>query len=316
MSVDQKLLESFSSDQLIHASEFLEKIYVHDKTNIELNTENDITIFVTLIQASHNITMKQKLFFSLSVNSQKQCFTNLIYQDQANLLTSIKNNTLLIALFSLLEPSLQHEFLTNCFKTHIHIFNTIKTSLKPSFTMQHGLIIEKSKISQQQSDSYRNTLISYIKDPSFSIQDIVSFVDSLQQTLENDDLDIFVRLIFDDFKALKLPLTSKEIFSSYLKFFHISVSLVVMFPNHSDTLDSIIEHFLLSLDSISSADWVLKILDQLPIYILKKCCTSISVYEKIKNNKKRNIYMKFYKLINDYIQSDSDSNIKTAMHQL
>ena len=316
MSINQKLLESFSSDQVMLASNFLETIYIHEQTNIELNNDNEISTFSTLIQASTVETMKCNLFFSLSVNSQKKCFSNLIYSDQSCLLLNVNNNNLLVSLFSTLEPSLQNEFLTTCFKTHVSIFNTIKRSLKPSFSIQNGLIIEKSKISPQQSDSYRNTLFSYLQDSSFTIEDITTFVDSIQQSLDDDDLNDFVKLTFHDFSNLRLSLNSKENFLSYLKFFHISVSLVVMFPNHSPTLDSIIEYFLLSLDTIKSPSWIIKILEQLPIYILKKCCTSISVYEKIKNNKKRNVYMKFYKLINDYLQSNSEGNIKIVMNQL
>ncbi len=81
--------------------------------------DNEITTFSTLIQASFVETMKCNLFFSLSVNSQKKCFSNLIYSDQSCLLLNVNNNNLLVSLFSTLEPSLQNEFLTTCFKTHV-----------------------------------------------------------------------------------------------------------------------------------------------------------------------------------------------------
>tara|TARA_Y100001970_G_C14194361_1_gene837207 strand:+ start:620 stop:1570 length:951 start_codon:yes stop_codon:yes gene_type:complete len=316
MSINRKILDSFSEKDVMLASTFLENIYIHDHTNIDLNTDEDLMIFSSLIQASSNNKMKYKLFLSLSVIAQKQCFPKLIYQDQCFLLTTIKNTQLLISLFSILETSLQHDFLTTCFKTHIDIFNKIKKSLKPSFKIQHGLIIEQSKITSQQSNSYLKTLLSYIQDPSFSVNDITSFVDSLQQTLENDDLNYFVELTFNEFSKLKLPLTSKESFSAYLKFFHISVSFVVMYPSHSPVLDTIIDYFLMSLESIKSDSWIIKILDQLPLYILKKCCASISLYEKIKHNKKRNLYMKYFKLIHSHIESGSKGNIKEAMTQL
>ena len=102
MSIDQKLLESFSSDQVMLASNFLETIYIHEQTNIELNNDNEITVFSTLIQASAVETMKCNLFFSLSVNSQKKCFANLIYSDQSCLLLNVNNKNLLVSLFSVI----------------------------------------------------------------------------------------------------------------------------------------------------------------------------------------------------------------------
>ena len=125
MSIDQKLLESFSADQVMLASNFLETIYIHDQTNVELNNDNEITVFSTLIQASAEETMKCNLFFSLSVNSQKKCFSNLIYSDQSCLLLNINNNNLLVSLFSALEPSLQNEFLTK-------MFTIVSKSIKPT----------------------------------------------------------------------------------------------------------------------------------------------------------------------------------------
>tara|TARA_Y100000591_G_scaffold331771_1_gene366724 strand:- start:791 stop:1741 length:951 start_codon:yes stop_codon:yes gene_type:complete len=316
MTINRKILESFSDGDVKIAASFLENIYLHNHTNLDLNSDLDSTIFAKLIQASSNNSMKYRLFVSLSVISQKKCFANLIYSDQFILLTNIKNSQLLISLFLTLEKSLQHEFLTSCFKTHISIFNTIKKALKPSFKMNHGLIVEQAKISSQQKLSYQKTLLSYLQDPSFSIQDVNSFVDSLKETLEDDDLGNFVENLFTEFGKLKLPLSSKESFASYLKFFNIAVSLVVMYPSHSLLLDAIIDHFLLSLDTIQSDSWILKILEQLPIYILKKCCISISLYEKIKHNKKRNLFMKYYKLIHAHINSVSTGNLKEAMAQV
>ena len=141
MTINRKILESFSDGDVKIAASFLENIYLHNHTNLDLNSDLDSTIFAKLIQASSNNSMKYRLFVSLSVISQKKCFANLIYSDQFILLTNIKNSQLLISLFLTLEKSLQHEFLTSCFKTHISIFNTIKKALKPSFKMNHGLIV-------------------------------------------------------------------------------------------------------------------------------------------------------------------------------
>ena len=315
MSIDRSLLKSLTSDQVTRASAYLEQIYSQNKKNISLEP-TDLVLFSTLIQASLLPDMKQKLFFSLSVASQKECFTSLIYSDQYILLTGIKNTELLTSLFSTLEPSLQHDFLTTTFKNHPKVYSQLKQANKPSSTLNHGNIIEKTNTSSQQLKSFQTTLFTYIQDPSFSPSDVLSYVESIIKTLDSNALDTFVESTFTTFLKLKIPLTSKEHFASYLKFFNVSVTFVVMHPQHGSILDSIIDTFLMSMEAIKDDIWVIKILDQIPLFILKKCCLSLSRCEKIKNNRKRNLFLKFYKLLSNHSKTVSEGNIVVAMNQI
>jgi len=315
MSIDRSLLETLTSDQVTRASAYLEKIYSQNKTNISLEP-SDFVLFSTLIQASLLPEMKQKLFFSLSVASQTECFTTLIYSDQCMLLIGIKNTELLKSLFLTLEPSLQHDFLTMAFKSHPKVYNQLKQANKPSSTLNHGNIIEKTNTSSQQLKSFQTTLFTYIQDPSFSPSDVLTYVESIIKTLDSNALDTFVESTFTTFLKLKIPLTSKENFASYLKFFNVSVTFVVIHPQHGSILDSIIDTFLMLMEAITDDKWVIKILDQIPVFILKKCCLSLSLYEKIKNNRKRNLFLKFYKLLSNHSKAVSEGNIVIAMNQI
>ena len=180
--------------------------------------------------------------------------------------------------------------------------------------MREGVIIGKSDINDRQCDAYKDKLLQQIKDPDYTQQDVSEYISSLQSILKESDLEQLVKSFLDAFNKLNLPLQSKEDFAAYLKFFEISVHMSVLFPQYSSILDSIINQFLISLSAINSEEWHLIILNQIPLYILKKCCTNFTEYEKIKDNKIRNIYFKFYKLIEKNKNNEKIESIKTAMN--
>ena len=115
-----------------------------------------------------------------------------------------------------------------------------------------------------------------------------------------------------------MALNSTENYLAYLKFFECSVSMVVSCPESNASLEKNIEYFLQQLAKLKREgdEWILKILNQLPLFILKKCCLMVSQYEQFKNSQKRQSYLNLFKIIQKNIDTEHAGYIKIAMNQL
>tara|TARA_B100001989_G_C24485755_1_gene436852 strand:- start:14 stop:964 length:951 start_codon:yes stop_codon:yes gene_type:complete len=314
MSINETLLAKLDSKQVIFASKILEQIFLKKEKNIQIETQEEENIICTLIAASEKASMKYNIFIHLNSQSQKNCFLKLTFSDQEQLLIQIKNTTLIVSLFNKLENVLQKEFLTHCYQKKPELFQKLKKALKPNISIKQGIIIGKSNVGTRQCIIYKEKLLHQITDPQFSKKEVTAYINSLLSTLNEKDFESLTELFFNAFKELNLPLSNKEEFASYLKFFEISVQMTVLHPQYNKLLESILDHFLISLTKINSSEWHLKILNQLPLFILKKCCENFSQYEKIKNKKIRTIYFNFFKLIENNLNNDQLETIKTAMN--
>ena len=314
MSINEQLLSKLNANQVVTASEILEKIFLKKEKNIIIESEDTQNLITTLIKASEKPTMKYTIFIHLEGQTQKICFKKLEFQDQQDILLNIRNTALISALFNELEDILQKEFLIYCYKKKPSLYQKLKKALKPSISINHGIIIGKSTIGSRQCIIYKDKLLKQIQSPSNTKEDLSTYISSLESILNEKDLESLTELLFTAFKDLQLPLNSKEHFAIYLKFFETSVHLAVLNPQHNTILDNILDHFLISLTALKSDEWHLKILNQLPLFILKKCCSNFSQHEKVKNQKLRNTYLKFYKLIEDNSHNSDIEMIKTAMN--
>ena len=316
MNIDKTILETLTSKQILFSTQFLENVFLKNKTDILIESSDEITSITTLIKSSNKQSMKSILFFALNKQSQHTIFNQLPFSDQTTLLLNSDNKSLTLFLYKELEPSLQNEFMIECYKKNIELFKEIKKSLRPNISIHKGIIIERAKINKTLSTSYISKLISQITDPAVTISQTKQFALSLQKTLSEQDLETLTSNFFKYFNSLKLKIDSKENFTTYLKFFEVSVPLIVLHPSNISTLDLIIEHFLLSLDNLTSQEWIIKLLNQVPSFILNKCCYEIHHFEKVKNISKRNIYCRYNNLLLENINKTYANNIKEAINQV
>jgi len=316
MNIDKSIIESMSSEEVLFATSFLENVFIKNETNITIEDKTQINIITTLIKASKKDKMKSTLFFALTTQTQETIFNLLTFNNQSLLLLQTKTISLSMKLYTQLEPSLQNQFMIECFKKNQNLFKSIKQKLRPNISIHQGIIIEKTKINENLSASYISKLIHLITNQETSIGQTKEFALSLQTILAEKDLELLTTQFFNYFSKLELKLESKENFVTYLKFFEISVPLIVLYPSNSNTLNRIIEQFLLSLNNLTSQDWIIKLLNQVPAFILNKCCYEIHNFEKIKNANKRNIYCRYNNLVKENLNKDYANNIKEAINQV
>ena len=316
MAINDSLLKHIAPKELVKASEFLNAVFVENVSQLIVDSPDDIRLLALLVRASDTKSVKTGLFFSLDISSKKRCFEQLPFLDQYIVLLHCKNASLVFTLFQLLEPSLKEQCLDRCFQEDPEQFKFIKKALRPSLSFQQGVMIEKAPVGNQSCQDYAKTIMEHLLDTTMSAQEIKAFVHQLQNSLDDADLEIVASTLFRLFYDKKLPLLSKDNFNAYLKFFDISVPLLVLFPHNMSSIDPILTHFLVSLDSLPSAEWIVKILDQVPLFILKKCCEKLSQHERIKSSKTRLLYAKFFAILTKQLDQDYASNIRTAFNQL
>ena len=85
-----------------------------------------------------------------------------------------------------------------------------------------------------------------------------------------------------------------------------------LFPSCEESLDSIIETKINVLSAFSSSDWLIKVINQYPIYFIKQLIKRLSKYERISQFEKRNRYCKLLKIIQDNMNHPDAADVRYA----
>ena len=108
---------------------------------------------------------------------------------------------------------------------------------------------------------------------------------------------------------------SFSISSTPILFSSIAVFLVV-FQEFTDLLIESLDMFLMGLDHLPTDVWKIKVMNQLPEFIIKMSLQRLQIFERIQNLKKRNLFCKLFELVKQSLDLDYANHIRFAFDQL
>jgi len=296
MAINTEILSALTPDDIQVATSYLEDVFVHQHLQQDPSAEC-LAIIARLIQSCSNPSLKKQLFLPLNPPDMTTCFLALPFAEQRLLLAIIENLRVLHLLHNQLDKAQQQDVLLHYYNHTPAAFIRLRQALNPRLAMQEGIVIEKSRISANQCELYAQRIIELMQGPQASLQEAGRYLHSLTDVLDIRDNEKLTEFIFRQFQQLNIRVDSKENFSVYLTFFELAIQRVVTHPIHTPLLHGILTPFLYQLTAIQSPHWILKLLDQLPLFILKKCIGLLSEHETIRDPKKRHAFLRLYQLI-------------------
>jgi len=314
MTIDQSLLKTFNEEDVRKASYVLEQIFIKQEQQLQLDSEQDIQLLKALIKATDSLDTRYRIFDGFERTVQMKLFLLLPYDIQLQLLSEAKDGSLLSALYQSLEPSLQKQCLSDLFKANNTQYDRLKKTLLPSLKVEGGLVIGKAHLNTEHCFMYAKSLFDKCINLSFNKEKLAAYTQQLIDAMPQANLLKTSELFFRQFFEKNIPLSKKEDFAIYMRFFETALTLVVIHPNLMPLIDQTIDAFLLKLKQLPSDEWIAKILNQLPLFMLKKVCMRLKDYERIPNGAQRSLFCKYYKGILAY--QNQFKNIKIALDQL
>jgi hypothetical protein len=314
MTINIALLEQLSKDEVIKATTLLEDIFIKQQKQLSLSNDNDSDIVLKLIESTDSINTQYTILSGFAPNFQSQLFKKIPYKTQLQLLSKTTDSSMLVALFKHLDPATQQNCLTDLFKLNEQKHQQLKKALIPNLQITEGIVISKAKISHEQCIVYANNLLQKVCTPTLSKEQLLNYSQKMIDTLTEVNLKKVTEQFLTLYSSKKIGLQKKEDFITQLHFFELSLSLILINPELMPLFDKNLEHFLTQLQSLPSDEWVAKILDQLPLFVLKKACTRLKDYERIADGLKRSQFCKYYKIIESY--QNQFKGIKIALEEL
>ncbi|RAP31684.1 hypothetical protein DID76_02430 [Candidatus Marinamargulisbacteria bacterium SCGC AG-414-C22] len=317
MNIDRTFLDDLSQSDLQFATAVLKKIFVENDTNLVFEQDADCVTLVTLIRSAKVDQMKKRLFGAFSLAAQQQLLTHFDDTDQFVLVLSLSLLTEMKHHYDLFNDAVQKSFL-DYFYTHHHLRYKEFLDLisGDSLHIRQGVIIDKVSVSMTDLLQDVSSLMDLIANDERNVTDVKEFSQVLVSKYQDHEVTIFIREFIVRFFDLKLSLNHKKHFVMYLKFFNSILLFFVVKPELEEYVFETLDHFLMSLDVIKDATWRMKLLDQLPAYILKLILSRLQRYEKVSQSYQRNFFCKLLNELTEHTQADTKGHIRYVFDQL
>lgn len=314
--VDASLLQTLSAPQLQFAGPFLKDVFVHNKTNIDVFSEDDIRTIATLLTSVKESHMKTAIIKSLSEKTIEQLFPSFTANDLTSLFLGHPSFSYLSNIFKTLTETQQIKLLTALFNQNKEKYMEFKSLLAYKVSMLGGIIVKQDQVLKKFLDREKHIILDLFESPSKTTEDIITISKKFEQKYDFEDLELLSQELITTFTVKKIALTNAATFAIYLKFFYFIDPFVARFQSLSTSIKPLLDVVLTSLQSMPDIEWAIKILNQLPPAILQDCLRLLKSHPTLSQFEKRQSYSKLLKDIERHCMSDEGENIRFAFSQL
>jgi hypothetical protein len=142
-------------------------------------------------------------------------------------------------------------------------------------------------------------LIGLIQDSTLSPAKAHSLAKKKVGILHETQQTSLAKALISQLIALNIPINTPQNFGAYLRFYMILNLFSPKHPAIAKAMIPLIEKTILALNSLPNKQWVIKVLDQLPVGIIEFIIRRLQAYEKVTNFEKRMMYCKLLLDIRD-----------------
>ena len=297
IEIDETWLQGLNDTEVTFAGEYLEQLFLKSQRTFAPLSPNEINTISALFKAVPTVIMKEALIAYLPHKSKEAICHLLDDEDQLTVLTFHHDRPFLHTLFKSFTSKNQDLYLKIFYDTDRGLYNEYKPFKKQETILDGDIKITKKQLLPKEINNYLEDILNHIFDPKKTKQQILKDYESLEKHLELENLEQLTYSLLTLFIQQQYPMTNSNDFLSYLKFFLFIEHPLFLFSTLNTHLQPLLEHIIHNLSQLPSDEWVLKVLDQFPIYIIEHIIQLLKSYPSIKNQALRNRYLKYNNLI-------------------
>ncbi len=271
MQLNESEINALTPTQVRGVADLLELVFQDSDTTIELD-EAQTTLTATLFQAIQDKSFKQLFFNRLDPDTQ----------------------------FELLEVLPESEL---SYLLPFDDEDQIQDITEPL----------PSTPGKQSNDSLKQIfldLVAIVQDTSLSPAKAALKAEEKIKDLTDAQHIPLAKALISQLISLNIPINTPQNFGSYVRFYVVLNFLSPRNPAIAKAMIPIIEKTILALHALPNGQWIVKVLDQLPVGIIEFIIRRLSAYERVTHFEKRMMYCKLLLDIRD-----QSKNIPTkALH--
>jgi hypothetical protein len=315
MQINESYLKDMSDDQVLFSSQFLKEVFLYDKTNILLSEEN-LEVVCRLFKAVTSSVLKKKILSHLSPTFQIKLRDQLDPKEQIAMILYANNLRLIKPLFMKLAKEQQQQILQNIYLTDKEKYKALKKAITPKLSLAGNVWVENTDTSDKLLENEKQALLNMFLDPKLSYEDTAISSKRFEKKYDMENLEIIIMSTAKEFIKQKMPMSDPQSFLVHLKFHYFMDSFIKLFPALSDILAELTDPTVFALKALPDGKWVVKVLNQFPIHMIKTTLNKLITYEKISDFNKRNTYCKILNEIKNNLEAKEASNIRFAFSQI
>ncbi|MBT6120315.1 hypothetical protein HOH45_02485 [bacterium] len=308
--VNAALLADLSTTDSQFAASLLDSIFIKKEKTTTSLTQPQINVVSKLITSVPTSVMKEAFLDNLSKTNKIKVVNMLNYSQQLLLFTFHNDTQFLTQLFKAYKETQQKQILSILYKKNPYLYESLKKEMKTKTHYIEHVKIEKSSDLTKTYKKERELILDIFQNPSIPKE--VAFKES-KRLLDHYDLnevETFTFEIIDAFTDLNIDMNSPPTFLIYLKFYFFMASFLEVFPNTERILKPNLEKTVIFLSNLPSAEWIVKVLNQFPVKIIKLIKEILISYNRQTDSKIRNIYSKLLTTIITAVDSTDCGNVK------
>ncbi|MCP4050726.1 MAG: hypothetical protein GY730_08480 [bacterium] len=313
--IDESYLKDLNSEEVMFAAKFLEDIFLHKKTNISITNPSEIQIVFKVLRSIGPVNTKNVILSFLD-RSTKLKISN--FMDEYELLPLFiyhGDTTFLSTVFKNLKTDLQIKILRSIYQKEPEKYKILKGISSKDIKCIGGIFIQKKESTPVLIQNEKQHLLNMIQNPELSFEDTAFAGRKLLSEYDIEDVKNIIFDIVSEFIALKIKISNQESFMISLKFLYLLEPCVNLFPDLKNRIIDITDKIIISLKSLPNGMWIVKILNQLPVYMINYILAELFSYEKISSFEKRNLYCKLLKEVKSNLDQEKTSNLYFAFSQ-
>jgi hypothetical protein len=316
MTINQSILDALPQDQIKFSGQLLETIFVHNKTNIPVSNPTEITTIVTMIKSVPSYKTKSFILDSVDLSSRVSITKAMDNADFLAVFHYSTNLHFLETIFDTLTKDEQIAVLKPLFTSNKLKYTSLKRHVTGIFSMVgHDWITDEKQLFNFFNQEKR-LFVDFINDAKKGLKDAQTYAIILQKKFESDDLVLLGKLLIHEFMSLNIPFSTQASFKCHLKFYYCLEPMVTTTAKLNPALLPAIQIIITGLLALPSIDWVVKVLNQLPVPIIELTAKHLLKYETIKDGIQRNKTLALLNDIKDRLDHKDAIKIKFAFSQL
>jgi|GEM_PF-4766366 len=311
--INETLLEQLSPEQVQLAGSLLERIFLHQES---LQTASDEQVFVLgqLFEGVKSDVIRKQLFQSLKGSVLDRFLGLCGFESKEWIIHSSSDDQIAIQVF---------ESLSDTEKKGLLIQLSIQES--PRYSLLKNLMTQKTnaegngpKLTLQKStpEKKQQELLQLIQKSSLTPDQFSDIGKQLSQAYDTLALEAMLVRLVSTFNAVNIPMNTPKTFAMHLRLYFLIDEFINIYPSLQKPLAVMMESLVAFLKDLPEGPWVVKILNQFPVYYLKFILGRLARYERIPSFEKRNLYCKLFNDNKQNLNIKESKQVRFALSQI
>jgi hypothetical protein len=315
MKINKQYLKNLTQEEIEFSGDFLKTVFIEDKKNIDLK-EHKIQTVIAIFKAVTSWKMKTSIIESLNSKHQKEILTILTKKEKHEFLLLSSNSKLTKYIFKSYSEKEQQKLLKTLFNQNRAKYQELKNSITEKIQLVGPIWLEKNTSSDTSIENEKQHILNSILDSKLSFEDTAMLANRIKNNYELEDLEKIILSVAEHFTKLAMSMTNPETFLVHLKFHYFMSPFLKDFQKLQVLYKKLINECIFSLNTLPNEKWIIKVLNQFPLTIIKRILQTLMGHEKIADFNKRNIYCKILNKIKQNLDLKEAANIRFAFSQL